>query len=74
MMKDRPRGPRKQGEIQHPMKKFLSLMIGMSLLIGSATLVVAQEEKKGEGQTEGKKKGKKGKKKAEGEEKKAPAR
>lgn len=56
------------------MKKFLSLMIGLSLLVGSATLVVAQEEKKGEGQTEGKKKGKKGKKKAEGEEKKAPAR
>lgn len=73
-MENRPYGARPEGDIPPIMKKFLSLMIGLSLLVGSATLVVAQEEKKGEGQTEGKKKGKKGKKKAEGEEKKAPAR
>ena len=46
------------------MKKFMTIMLGMSLLIGAATVSFAQE---GEKKTE--KKGKKGKKKT-GEEKK----
>ena len=47
------------------MKKFMTIMLGMSLLIGAATVSFAQQE--GEKKTE--KKGKKGKKKG-GEEKK----
>jgi hypothetical protein len=44
------------------MKKFLSLMLGMSLVLGLATVSFAEEKKEGE-KKEGKKKG--GKKKKE---------
>jgi hypothetical protein len=52
------------------MKKFMSILLGLSLAIGSATLVSAQEKGKEDGKTEkgkGKGKGKKGK---DGDEKK----
>ena len=50
------------------MKKFLSLMLGMSLVLGLATVTFAEEKKEGE-KKEGKKKGGK-KKKDDKEEKK----
>lgn len=50
------------------MKKLMSIMLGLSLAIGSIALVSAQEKGKEDGKTEkGKGKGKKGK---EGDEKK----
>lgn len=54
------------------MKKLMSMLLGLSLVLGTASLF-AQEQKKEEKKEETKKTGKKGKKKAEGqEEKKAP--
>jgi hypothetical protein len=52
------------------MKKFMSIMLGLSLLVGVATVSLAQE---GEKKTDEKKK-KKGKKKSGDEEKKPPTR
>ena len=48
--------------VSRQMKKFLSLMLGMSLVLGLATVSFAEEKKEGE-KKEGKKKG--GKKKKE---------
>jgi hypothetical protein len=45
------------------MKKLMSILLGLSLTIGLATVAFAQETKEGEKKTEKKKKGKK--KKAE---------
>lgn len=56
------------------MKKLLSVLLGLTILTGTAALTFGyQEEKKGESQEEGKnkKKGKKKKKDGEGEQKKA---
>ena len=54
------------------MKKFFSIMLGLSLLIGSGALVVVAQETPKEG-TEGKKKGKKKKKEGDPGTEKKPA-
>jgi hypothetical protein len=43
------------GEIQN-MKKFMSIMLGLSLIIGSATVAFAADDKKDDKKTEKKKK------------------
>ena len=59
-------------ETTHPIKKFFSIMLGLSLLIGSGALVVVAQETPKEG-TEGKKKGKKKKKEGDPGTEKKPA-
>lgn len=49
------------------MKKFMTIMLGLSFVLGTATMFA---EEKGGGKQETKKKGKKGKKKADEETKK----
>ena len=39
------------------MKKLMSVMLGLSLLVGFATVSFAQDDKKAEGKKKGKKKG-----------------
>ena len=50
-----------KGEKPQNMRKFMTLMLGLSLLTGAATISLAQEKKE-ESKKEGKKKGKKSKK------------
>ena len=57
-------------EIKTTMKKFLSIMLGLTLLSGMATLTFAQDDKKGDE----KKMKKKGKKKKDGDTDKKGAR
>ncbi|MBK5293209.1 MAG: hypothetical protein JJE04_16240 [Acidobacteriia bacterium] len=59
-----------------PMKKFFSIMIGLSLMLGAVTLTAYQGEKKEGTKTDesGKKKEKKKKKSKEGEAEKKPGR
>jgi hypothetical protein len=56
--------PTKYKEIDDPMKKLLSMMIGLGLVLMTSTLTFAADDKK-EDKKEGKKKGKKKKKDAD---------